>query len=101
MRGYVALGAAVSSLRSSVVTSSLLSSSPSASSAGTLFFSRRAQAERPATFSEITEAVTVLGIEGLPTMSEKDLKTKYRALVKKHHPDAGGSEAMMSKVTVA
>jgi curved DNA-binding protein CbpA len=61
----------------------------------------RFQAERPATFSEITESVTVLGIPELSKMSEKDLKSKYRELVKKHHPDAGGSEATMSKITVA
>ena len=63
--------------------------------------SRRGQAERAPTFSEVTEAVTVLGIDSPSRITEKELKTKYRELVKKHHPDAGGSEATMSKITVA
>lgn len=73
----------------------------SAAAASPLCTPRRCQADRPSTFSEITEAVTVLGIDGLPNLSEKELKGKYRALVKQHHPDAGGTEAMMSRITVA
>lgn len=51
------------------------------------------------TYSEVSESLSVLGVE-LST-DEKTLKKKYRELVRKHHPDAGGSEATMSKITVA
>ncbi|CUI14395.1 unnamed protein product [Bodo saltans] len=51
------------------------------------------------TYSEISEALNVMGVD-LST-DEKTLKKKYRELVRKHHPDAGGNEATMSKITVA
>lgn len=51
------------------------------------------------TFSEVSEALDVLGVD--IKVEQKDLKKKYRELVKKHHPDAGGDEKTMSKITVA
>jgi curved DNA-binding protein CbpA len=51
------------------------------------------------TYSEVSEALSVMGVE--LTTDEKTLKKKYRELVRKHHPDAGGNEATMSKITVA
>lgn len=56
-------------------------------------------AKRCATVSEITEALHVLGVDS--KVDAKELKKKYRELVRKHHPDAGGSEQTMSKITVA
>jgi curved DNA-binding protein CbpA len=50
-------------------------------------------------YSEISEALSVLGVD-IKT-DPKDIKKKYRELVKKHHPDAGGDEKTMSKITVA
>lgn len=51
------------------------------------------------TFAEITEDLNVLG--ATLDMSAADLKKKYRELVRTHHPDAGGDEKTMSKITVA
>lgn len=51
------------------------------------------------TYSEVSEAQNLLGVD-LST-DQKTLKKKYRELVRKHHPDAGGNEATMSKITVA
>lgn len=51
------------------------------------------------TYSEISESLSVLGVDIKADV--KDVKKKYRELVKKHHPDAGGDEKTMSKITVA
>jgi curved DNA-binding protein CbpA len=60
---------------------------------------RYASVGRRPTFLEVSEALDVLGV----TIDEdpKVVKTKYRELVKKNHPDAGGDEATMARVTVA
>lgn len=59
----------------------------------------RFQSSRPATFAEITEALATM--EAKIDFNEKELKQQYRTLVKKHHPDAGGSETAMSKISVS
>lgn len=54
---------------------------------------------RRPTATEVQEALTTLGVT--LEMSERQWKSKYRSLVKEHHPDAGGNEALMTKITVA
>lgn len=61
---------------------------------------RFVHAARRPTFQEITESMSALGIERVD-IAEKELKGKYRELVKKNHPDAGGDEQVMARVTVA
>lgn len=39
----------------------------------------------------LAPCLVALGFERMPT--EEDLKAKYRDLARRHHPDAGGSEA--------
>ncbi|RNE99622.1 chaperone protein DNAJ [Trypanosoma rangeli] len=56
-------------------------------------------ARRAPTFVEVSEACSILGVE--PDCDQRQLKTIYRDLVRKHHPDAGGEEAAMSRITVA
>ncbi|KAG5507209.1 hypothetical protein JIQ42_06615 [Leishmania sp. Namibia] len=60
---------------------------------------RYASTGRRPTFAEIAEALEVLGT-GIDE-DPKVLKAKYRELVKKNHPDAGGEQAAMARVTVA
>ncbi|KPI87923.1 hypothetical protein ABL78_3001 [Leptomonas seymouri] len=60
---------------------------------------RHASTGRRPTFIEISEALDVLGVA--IDEDPKAVKRKYRELVKKNHPDAGGDEATMAKVTVA
>eukprot|EP00758_Cryptobia_borreli_P003610 Tbor_TRINITY_DN3865_c0_g2::TRINITY_DN3865_c0_g2_i1::g.5634::m.5634 len=60
---------------------------------------KRFQASKPMSFSEISEALSIIGVS--INFDEKELKSKYRTLVKAHHPDAGGTEEGMSKISVA
>ncbi|CAJ1017388.1 DnaJ domain containing protein, putative [Leishmania lindenbergi] len=60
---------------------------------------RHASTGRRPTFAEIAEALDVLEVS--IDVDPKALKRKYRELVKKNHPDAGGEEATMARVTVA
>ncbi|KPA74286.1 putative mitochondrial chaperone protein DNAj [Leptomonas pyrrhocoris] len=60
---------------------------------------RHASTGRRPTYIEITEALDVLGVS--IDEDPKVVKAKYRELVKKNHPDAGGDAATMAKVTVA
>jgi DnaJ-class molecular chaperone len=41
------------------------------------------------TYSDLQEALRVLGLGERATM--KDIKARHRALVKRHHPDAGST----------
>ncbi|EAN91988.1 hypothetical protein C3747_15g200 [Trypanosoma cruzi] len=68
----------------------------------TLLCARRFNASSPRrapTFSEVSEACHILGVE--VDCDQRHLKRVYRDLVRKNHPDAGGDEAMMSRITVA
>lgn len=56
-------------------------------------------ARRASSFAEISEACAVLGVD--VDCDPRQLKRTYRDLVRKHHPDAGGDEATMSRITVA
>ncbi|RNF18081.1 chaperone protein DNAJ [Trypanosoma conorhini] len=56
-------------------------------------------ARRAPTFAEVSEACSILGVEA--DCDQRQLKKIYRDLVRKHHPDAGGEEAAMSRITVA
>lgn len=60
---------------------------------------RHASTTRRPTFQEVAEALDVLGV-GIDD-DPKAVKKKYRELVKKNHPDAGGDAATMARVTVA
>lgn len=60
---------------------------------------RYASTGRRPTFIEISEALDVLGVS--IDEDPKVVKKKYRELVRKNHPDAGGDEATMARVTVA
>ncbi|KAH9599962.1 DnaJ domain [Trypanosoma melophagium] len=62
-------------------------------------FSSGAGVGRRPTYTEISEACAVLGVE--VDCDAKQLKKIYRDLVRKNHPDAGGDEATMSRITVA
>ena len=85
--------------RSGAGTSATYAASQMGAAAAVLAASRRFFADRPATFSEIAEALKVLGVS--ITVTDKELKKQYHQLVKKHHPDAGGCEKQMSKISVA
>ncbi|EKF28025.1 hypothetical protein MOQ_008237 [Trypanosoma cruzi marinkellei] len=68
----------------------------------TLLCARRFNASSPRrspTFAEVSEACHILGVE--VDCDQRHLKRVYRDLVRKNHPDAGGEEAMMSRITVA
>ncbi|GET86087.1 hypothetical protein, conserved [Leishmania tarentolae] len=54
---------------------------------------------RRPTFTEIAEALQVLEVS--IDVDPKALKKRYRELVRRNHPDAGGEEATMARVTVA
>ncbi|ORC86590.1 uncharacterized protein TM35_000271800, partial [Trypanosoma theileri] len=54
---------------------------------------------RRPTYTEISDACSTLGVE--VDCDAKQLKKIYRDLVKQNHPDAGGDEATMSRITVA
>lgn len=41
-------------------------------------------------FDELTKAINVLGLT--ERVSMKEIKARHRALVKEHHPDAGGDD---------
>jgi hypothetical protein len=41
-------------------------------------------------FEDLTEALEVFSLTGKASLQE--IKARHRALVKRHHPDAGGSE---------
>lgn len=60
---------------------------------------RGAATGRRPTFVEITSALATLGVS--IDDDAKAVKRRYRELVKLNHPDAGGDEATMAKVTVA
>ncbi|WP_420403433.1 J domain-containing protein [Nisaea sp.] len=45
---------------------------------------------RPGTETAEGKAFAIMGLE--PPVSEMELKTRYKQLVKKHHPDANGGD---------
>ncbi|RHW70974.1 chaperone protein DNAj [Trypanosoma brucei equiperdum] len=55
--------------------------------------------QRAPTYDEVRDACSVLGVD--VDSDPKHLKKIYRGLVQKHHPDAGGDAAAMSRITVA
>lgn len=59
----------------------------------------RATRRFAASFADINKACTLLG--ATVDTDPKELKGKYRELVKKHHPDTGGSEEMMKQLGIA
>ncbi|CCW65493.1 unnamed protein product [Phytomonas sp. EM1] len=70
---------------------------------GRLFTARRHASGvggRP-THQEIAEDLVVLGLAGQIDFSEAALKKRYHELVRNHHPDAGGDERAMVRITIA
>lgn len=49
------------------------------------------------TKQQVEDAQKVLGIDGTP-LTREAIKIAYRALAKKHHPDAGGDAAQFAQV---
>lgn len=100
MRGLYGQGTMLRYASGTTRRSALIGLASAAASSSPWWSPRRhASAGRRPTFLEVNEALDVLGV----TIDEdaKSLKKKYRELVKKNHPDAGGDAAVMSKVTVA
>ncbi|KAG5510946.1 hypothetical protein JKF63_06447 [Porcisia hertigi] len=93
------LASSSSAYRYTTTMAAVMASGGSSAPVAWLMARRHASAGRRSTFAEISEALDVLGVS--IDEDPKVLKKKYRELVKKNHPDAGGEEATMARVTVA
>lgn len=49
----------------------------------------------------IAEALDMLGIEDVSSLTKKGLNKVYRSLMKKNHPDKGGNEEVAKKINAA
>lgn len=94
----LSLASSSSAHRCTPIGAFMASGGPSAMSAWCMARRQASTGRRP-TFTEIAEALQVLEVS--IDVDPKALKKRYRELVKKNHPDAGGEEATMARVTVA